>query len=208
MIAQAYVGRVLLFRRIEKYLYKSNDLLYFITSALKYFSCQPDIPIAKHSASKLCKKRNSVLPFLWFLRWPFLVPLGQSSQRVEQKKTEKQDVERKAYLTEQLTTEKSRQAYFTAIDAKRTELKDYMKEEEQKYQALLATQKDTVAGHQRIATRTTTQSVVKKQTVQVAAKPSSASSKSSSSGSTKSSAAPSVNVATSAPKAATKTKTS
>ncbi|MFZ1626733.1 MAG: hypothetical protein WAT81_02935 [Candidatus Moraniibacteriota bacterium] len=134
--------------------------------------------------------------------------MGQSSQRVEQKKTEKQDVERKAYLTEQLTTEKSRQAYFTAIDAKRTELKDYMKEEEQKYQALLATQKDTVAGHQRIATRTTTQSVVKKQTVQVAAKPSSASSKSSSSGSTKSSAAPSVNVATSAPKAATKTKTS
>lgn len=135
----------------------------------------------------------------------FLGPFGAVIAHERNKKSAELETDRRAYLAEQLKTEQSRQAYFGSVDAKRAEMKAYMEAEKQKYEALLASQKETVAQHQLIATRTTTQTVVRKQSVQVATKPSSSSK---SSGASKSTATPSVSVTTNTPKAATKTKTS
>jgi hypothetical protein len=129
----------------------------------------------------------------------FLGPFGAVIAHERNKKSVESATERKAYLAEQLEIERGRQAYFESVNAKRAEMKAYMEEEKREYETLLASQKEEIARHQRIATRTKTQAVVKKRSVQVATK---------SSSSSKSSTSPSVNVTASAPKAATKTKTS
>ncbi len=132
----------------------------------------------------------------------FLGPFGAVIAHERNKKSAESAIERKAYLAEQLEIERNRQTYFESVDAKRAEMKAYMDEEKRKYETLLANQKEEIARHQRIATRTKTQTVVKKQSVQVAAKSSGSSS------TPKSLTSPSAKVTVSAPKAATKTKTS
>ncbi len=129
----------------------------------------------------------------------FFGPFGAVIAHERNKQAEKLELERKAYLSAQVDTERARLEYLKAIDAKREEMKAYMASEKERYEALIATQSGEVAKHQRLATRTVTKDVVQTKTIQTTA----------SAKSTASSSKPSTTVKSSAPtKTATKTKTS
>ncbi|MFA9262674.1 MAG: hypothetical protein ACEQSB_05010 [Undibacterium sp.] len=129
----------------------------------------------------------------------FFGPFGAVIAHERNKQIEKLALERKEYLAAQLDTEQARLEYLKAIDGKRAEMLAYMASEKQRYEALLASQKTEVANHQRVATRTVTKNVVQTQTVAATTK---------STGSSTASTKPTTAVKVSAPKAATKTKTS